>query len=275
MRGVVWLGLGVLCGVPATGRGALQLTPGNLVVSTELSGVLREVDPFTGTTLSSVQLRTPSGANINSVFAITEVAGDLYVSTGDYAGRVNPSTGTVVPLYVTFSGGLGNREGLLLGQGSFTINTRTTEGVLVSSIDVDGQTAGIPPEVSDWFRDVDWTPSVGLYSMLVDTHSNPSYFWIPQFNDAGAYSSLEVNYLRPANYNANGFDIVGNQRWVALNRADDFNSQVRLYEAFNPTAVRVLSLPFGGASDIVYIVPTPASAAVLLGAGVFAVRRRR
>ena len=257
---------------------ALTLTPGTVVVSSELSGMLRQLDPLTGSTLSSVQLRTPSGANIASVVAMTLVNQQLYVSDGFSTGRVNPETGIVTHVFGNFSSGLGNRDGLLLTQGNQSIGIFSLDGVLLSDVECDGQSAGVPPEVGYRFRDVDWTGQ--RYGMLEDPHGDtqPTYFEVFEFNEQGAYITNTVQYFRPPTYNPNGFDIdlATNQFWIALDRFDSFNSQVRLYDRSNPTALRSLTLPYGGLTDVVYIpIPTPGASSLALASVALAATRRR
>jgi hypothetical protein len=276
MRGVVRMGLGVLCWVAASAQGALQLTPGTLLVSSVNSGVIRQIDPVTGATLSSVAAVYQNGAPAAFFDAMTVVGDEVFVADGSQTLRLNRTTGLLTPLFTNFAGGMGSRPGQIMIQSNQNVGLYDVNGTLIEWLQVDNQGAGA--DQSFLLQDVAWTGS--QFSLLYDqTGSSPARFNLFQFNTDGSVAGSSVQFNRNPNFDANGFDIdlATNRYWVAM--SSQFNpgtsSEVRLYEDGNPNALRTLQLPFGGASDIVYIVPTPASAAVLLGAGVFAVRRRR
>jgi hypothetical protein len=276
MRGVVRMGLGVLCWVAASAPGALQLTPGTLLVSSVNSGVIRQIDPVTGATLSSVAAVYQNGAPAAFFDAMTVVGDEVFVADGSQTLRLHRTTGVLTPLFTNFTGGMGSRPGQIMIQSNQNVGLYDVNGTLIEWLQVDNQGAGA--DQSFLLQDVAWTGS--QFSLLYDqTGSSPARFNLFQFNTDGSVAGSSVQFNRNPNFDANGFDIdlATNRYWVAM--SSQFNpgtsSEVRLYEDGNPNALRTLQLPFGGASDIVYIVPTPASAAVLLGAGVFAVRRRR
>jgi hypothetical protein len=255
---------------------SLQLTPGTLLVSSHNDGIIRQIDPITGATLSSVAAVYPNGASAMFVAAMTTLNGDVYVADGFQTLRLNLTTGRLTPLFANITTGMNSRPGQIVIQGDQFIYWYDTSGVLIDSLLVDNQAAGA--ELAFLLQDVAWTGS--QFSLLYDqTGPSPAKFNLFRFNTDGSVAGSSVQFNRNPNFDANGFDIdlATNRYWVAM--SSQFNpgtsSEVRLYEDFNPNALRTLQLPFGGASDIVYIVPTPASAAVLLGAGVFAVRRRR
>jgi hypothetical protein len=275
MRGVVWIGLGVLCGVSAAGHAALQLTPGTLLVSSINNGIIRQIDPLTGATLSSVAAVYQNGMPAEFFDAMTVLDGNVYVADGFQTLRLNHTTGLLAPLFVNVTGGMSSRPGQIIIQGDQFVYWYDTAGVLIDSVMVDNQSAG-GADIAERLRDVSWTGT--RFNLLFDQQDqSPARFNFFRFNTDGSLAGSSVQFNRGALFQCNGFDVdlATNQYWVAMNRFDGSSSEVRLYQDGNPNALRTLQLPFGGASDIVYIVPTPASAAVLLGAGVFAVRRRR
>ena len=255
---------------------ALQLTPGTLLVSSRNDGVIRQIDSITGATLSSVAAMYSNGVSAVFFDAMTVLDGNVYVADGFQTLRLNQTTGLLTPVFENITGGMSSRPGQIVIQGDQFVYWYDSSGNLIDSVMVDNQSAG-GADIAERLRDVVWTGS--QFSILFDQQDeSPAKFNLYLFNTDGSLSGSSVQFNRSPNFPANGFDTdpTTNRYWVAMSR--EFNStssEVRLYEDFNPNALRTLQLPFGGASDIVYIVPTPASAAVLLGGGVFAVRRRR
>lgn len=267
----------VLASRTLAAHASLSLTPGSLIVSSSTNGVLRQVDPASGAVLSSLQVRTASGVPYSSLLAVTVLGGEVYALDGDSAGRIDTTTGTFTPLFQYFGDGLGNLNGnLITSAGGSSVATWSTSGALVGSTLLDLDTAGIGT-VSWRLRDV---AALGTnFSLLYETETDAlTDFTAYNFRTNGSYLGTEVNYVRPALYFAQGFDIdpSNSSRWVALRRWDDFNSQLRLYDRTNRNAIRTFTVNFGAVSDVAIVpVPSPATLSVPVACALFSVRRRR
>lgn len=263
--------------IASTCIAALNLTPGSLLVSSSTNGILREVNPVTGVVSSSIQVRAVNGAIFSSLLAVSIIDDEVYVIGNDGVGRVNKATGTFTPLFQYFGDGLGNLNGNMITQGGgFDVDTWSTNGLLLGVTLLDLDHAGIS-DVSWRLRDV---ASTGTnYTLLYETESDAiNFFTFYNFRFDGSYITQETNYIRPSLYLAQGFDIdpANNNRWVALRRWDDFNSQLRLYEENNVNAIRTFTVNFGAVSDVAIVpVPSPATLSVPIACALFSVRRRR